>query len=76
LLTLTEGKNREVRKLFEAAGRSVVRLVRVQIGPLRIGKMRPGQFRDLTPREVSLLAASGTGGGRQRRDDLGAGEEE
>lgn len=56
LLTLVEGRNREVRRLFEAAGRSVVRLVRVQIGPIRIGRMRPGQFRDLTPEEIRLLA--------------------
>jgi pseudouridine synthase len=50
-----EGRNRQVRNMCDAIGHPVVRLRRVRIGPVRDEQMRPGEFRDLTPREVALL---------------------
>ncbi|MBI1894323.1 MAG: rRNA pseudouridine synthase [Candidatus Rokubacteria bacterium] len=54
-LTLTEGRYREVRRLCRAVGLPVLRLRRVQYGPLRLQGLREGQWRSLTPREVKLL---------------------
>jgi 23S rRNA pseudouridine2605 synthase len=50
-----EGRNRQVRDMCDAIGHPVVRLRRVRIGPIRDDHIRPGEFRDLTPREVALL---------------------
>ncbi len=46
-ITLTEGKNRELRRLFEALGREVVRLVRTDFGGYKLGDIPPGQWRTL-----------------------------
>ncbi len=54
-LELTEGKNREVRRLFESQGLWVKRLERVQIGKLKLGELRPGRWRPLTEPEVKSL---------------------
>lgn len=54
-VVLTEGKNREVRRLFAALGAHVERLVRVQIGPVRLGELPPGKWRMLQPSEVRAL---------------------
>ena len=54
-LILREGRNHQVRKMCEAVGHPVVRLRRVRIGPILDPALRPGQVRDLTPREVVLL---------------------
>jgi 23S rRNA pseudouridine2605 synthase len=57
-LELAQGKNREVRRLFEVLGHEVVQLRRVQIGPIRLAELPPGKWRVLTPAEVkSLLPA-------------------
>jgi 23S rRNA pseudouridine2605 synthase len=58
-LELTEGKNREVRRLFEVVGLRVTRLRRLQVGPVRLGELPPGKWRVLTAREVGALTASG-----------------
>lgn len=59
-ITLGEGRNRQVRRTLEALGLTIVRLVRVRLGPLQLGDLRPGQFRDLTPSELrSLRQAAG-----------------
>jgi 23S rRNA pseudouridine2605 synthase len=55
LLTLREGRNRQVRKMCDAIGHPVVRLRRVRIGPIRDTGLKPGEFRDLTPREIAAL---------------------
>jgi hypothetical protein len=57
LLTIVihEGRNRQVRKMFEAIGHPVVRLRRVAIGPIRDAKLRPGDFRELSGDEVAAL---------------------
>jgi pseudouridine synthase len=59
---LREGRNRQVRKMCEAVGHPVDALTRVRFGPLTDSRMKPGQFRDLTPDEVRRLqrAAQGT----------------
>jgi 23S rRNA pseudouridine2605 synthase len=50
-----EGRKREVRRLFEAVGLRVERLVRTRIGPLTLRGLRSGAWRELTPAEVSAL---------------------
>lgn len=54
-LELAEGKNREVRRLFESQGLIVERLVRVQIGKIKLGELKPGRWRTLTPPEIRTL---------------------
>jgi 23S rRNA pseudouridine2605 synthase len=54
-LDLTEGKNREVRRLFESQGLTVKRLQRVQIGRIRLGELKPGKWRTLTEPEIKSL---------------------
>ena len=54
-LVLTEGRNREVRRMLDALGFTVVRLVRVAIGPLRLGRLKAGTYRKLGPPEVMAL---------------------
>ncbi len=58
-IELREGKNREIRRMFEALGRKVMRLRRIQIGPVRLGELPRGKWRVLTRAEVeSLLTGS------------------
>lgn len=54
-LELTEGKNRQVRRMTAAVGHPTLRLLRVQIGLLGIGNLLPGTWRELDPRERELL---------------------
>ena len=56
-LTLHEGRNHIVRRMLEAAGRPVTRLVRTQVGPVRLGPQKIGVVRALTQREVGELYA-------------------
>ena len=55
LVTIHEGRNRQVRRMFEAVGHQVVLLRRVQFGPLKLGDVPRGQWRHLTEEEVRLL---------------------
>lgn len=57
-LELAEGKNREVRRLFESQGLNVERLQRTQIGPIRLGELPEGRWRSLTPAELKSLLAT------------------
>lgn len=59
-ITLDEGKNRHIRRLFAALGVEVLRLVRVAIGPLALGALPKGEWRRLTDDEVRALSASPT----------------
>jgi 23S rRNA pseudouridine2605 synthase len=48
IVELTEGKNREIRRLFAAVEREVTRLLRVAYGPIELGSLQPGQWRELS----------------------------
>ncbi len=54
-LTITEGRNRQVRRMMEAIGSKVLKLVRTAIGPVRIGDLPIGKWRELESREVESL---------------------
>lgn len=54
-ILIHEGRNRQVRRMMEAVEFPVLRLKRVQIGPLVLGKLRSGSYRHLTKKEVKLL---------------------
>jgi 23S rRNA pseudouridine2605 synthase len=54
-ITLHEGRNRQVRRMCASIGHTVRRLTRVTMGPIGLGDLRPGQWRDLTPKEVEKL---------------------
>ncbi len=54
-LTLREGKKRQVRRMTAAVGLPCLRLVRVGVGPIAMGDLAPGQWRDLTAHEVAIL---------------------
>lgn len=56
-ITIREGRNRQIRKMCEAVGLTVARLRRTQVGPLKLGMLAPGKWRELTPAE--LLAMRG-----------------
>jgi 23S rRNA pseudouridine2605 synthase len=57
-ITITEGRNRQVRRMIEAIGSKVLKLVRTAIGPIRIGEQRIGSFRPLTPDEIRNLSGA------------------
>ena len=54
-ITIREGRNRQVRRMIEAIGSKVLKLVRTEIGGLRIGDLPIGTYRELLPSEVKLL---------------------
>ena len=53
--TLNEGRNRQIRKMCEACGLTIMRLTRIAIGRLRLGELERGQYRELTKNEVDYL---------------------
>lgn len=55
LITIKEGRNRQIRKMCEAVGLEVARLRRISIGPLKLGMLKPGTWRDLTAEELRAL---------------------
>jgi 23S rRNA pseudouridine2605 synthase len=55
-ITLTEGRNRQVRRMVEALGATVLKLVRVQIGSIRIDSLRIGTWRELSEAEVEAVS--------------------
>ena len=55
-ITITEGRNRQVRRMVEAHGCKVIKLARVAIGPIGIGKLAVGGSRELTEEEVKMLS--------------------
>jgi 23S rRNA pseudouridine2605 synthase len=74
-ITIHEGRKRQVRRMGEAVGHPVRRLVRTRIGPLRIGALRPGQWRILAPAEVRALERATAGVGSRRRGGPESGRE-
>jgi 23S rRNA pseudouridine2605 synthase len=67
-LVVTEGRNRLVRRMLGAVGLTLVRLARVQMGPVKLGDMGQGRVRPLTDREVRDLYAAVRLGGGERAD--------
>lgn len=57
-VVLSEGRKRQVRRMCDAAGHPVERLIRTRIGPLRLRGLVPGRVRELTPQEVARLRES------------------
>ncbi|MCA1685220.1 MAG: pseudouridine synthase [Planctomycetia bacterium] len=58
-LVIREGRNRQVRRMTAAVGHPTLRLVRVAVGPVRLGDLAPGAWRDLTPEESEALPDRG-----------------
>ncbi len=53
-----EGKKRQIRRIAEALGHPALRLIRTHIGPLELGRLKPGEYRELTRGEVDTLKAA------------------
>ncbi|MFR1793396.1 pseudouridine synthase [Ruminococcus bicirculans (ex Wegman et al. 2014)] len=54
-MTIHEGRNRQIRKMCEAVGLEVARLKRTAIGPVKLGMLKPGEYRELKPDELRAL---------------------
>lgn len=54
-MTISEGRNRQIRKMCEAVGLEVARLKRTAVGPIKLGMLKPGTWRDLKPEELRAL---------------------
>jgi 23S rRNA pseudouridine2605 synthase len=66
-ITIHEGRNRQVRRMCDAVGHPVRRLVRTRIGPIRIGTLAPGAWRELTDAEVRALERAAAGRHERQR---------
>jgi pseudouridine synthase len=66
-ITITEGRNRQVRRMVEALDAKVRKLVRVAIGEIRIGDLQIGMFRALTREEIGRLTTERTKGTKRKR---------
>jgi 23S rRNA pseudouridine2457 synthase len=60
-IVLREGRNRQVRRMTAAVGHPTLRLVRVAVGPVTLGDLAPGRWRDLTDKEAEALSTRGQG---------------
>jgi 23S rRNA pseudouridine2605 synthase len=61
-ISILEGKNRQVRKMFAAVGNKVLELERVAVGEILLGRLKEGHYRKLTRRELLYLGCSGSHG--------------
>lgn len=59
-MTIFEGRNRQIRRMCEAMGLEVARLRRVSVGPIKLGMLQPGKWRELTPVEVGAVRGAVT----------------
>ena len=57
-MTIFEGRNRQIRKMCEAVGLEVARLKRTSVGPLKLGMLKPGDYRELKPDELRALRSA------------------
>ena len=64
-ITITEGRNRQIRRMCEAVGLEVARLKRVSVGPVRLGMLQPGKWRELKKSEVIALRNAARPAGQQ-----------
>jgi 23S rRNA pseudouridine2605 synthase len=74
-ITITEGRTREVRRLCEALGLEVERLVRTKFGPVKLGTLESGRTRPLTARESEIISALTRSGGKSKDTTRGASRE-
>jgi 23S rRNA pseudouridine2605 synthase len=58
-MVLREGRNREIRRVLASVGHKVLQLVRIAVGPVRLGTLPPGAFRKLTRKELRALRLAG-----------------
>jgi len=65
-IILTEGRKRHIREVAYQLGFSVITLIRVRMGSLKLGKLKPGQWRHLSPREVDTLRQNLSKSGKRR----------
>ncbi len=65
LVILRQGRKREIRRMLAALGRDVVSLRRIRLGPLRLGELGSGAFRELTDAEVETLYAAARNAGER-----------
>jgi 23S rRNA pseudouridine2605 synthase len=65
-VTLTQGKNRIIRRMFEEIGHFVMKLRRVSIGPVTLGTLKAGSFRKLKPLEIRALKETKEAAGKGR----------
>jgi 23S rRNA pseudouridine2605 synthase len=72
-LTIHEGRKRQVRRMCEAVGHPVRSLVRVGFGPLELGRLEPGEHRELTADEIEALQAVSAGAETGGRPSPGTG---
>jgi pseudouridine synthase len=68
-VTLYEGRNQQIRKMFDSIGHSVIKLRRIAIGFLRNERLKPGEFRLLTEPEVRKFFKAGKVGERKSKDE-------
>jgi 23S rRNA pseudouridine2605 synthase len=66
-ITIHEGRNRQVRRMFDAIGHPVERLVRTRIGPITDRRLKPGEWRPLSTAEVRKLQEAAVGAARAPR---------
>jgi 23S rRNA pseudouridine2605 synthase len=66
-VVLDEGKNRQLRRIFSEVGLEVLRVVRVAIGPLVLGNLAKGAWRQLTADEARALAGGSTDAAKTQR---------
>jgi 23S rRNA pseudouridine2605 synthase len=66
-IRITEGRNRQVRRMVEAIGSKVLKLVRTAIGPIEIAGLRIGEWRPLEEREIAVLSGSSRRSGTSGR---------
>ena len=56
-VTIKEGRNHQIKKMFEVVGKEVVFLKRTAIGPLKLGGLGRGEYKNLTSKEIEILKA-------------------
>lgn len=71
-LTIAEGRTREIRRVCEALGLEVERLVRTRFGPVKLGSLETGKTRGLTTREMEIISALTGSGGAGKNTSRGA----
>ncbi|MEG1499907.1 MAG: pseudouridine synthase, partial [Clostridia bacterium] len=54
-ITINEGQNRQIRRMFEAIGKSIILLKRIQIGEIKLGGLSRGEYKDLTSEEITSI---------------------